>query len=90
MSYEADFEFVERKPIEAVFEINPIIGDLNYIHYQDVPSDRWRITHKLGKYPSVTVVSSSGDTCYSNVTYIDINTLEIDFMGEFSGRAYLN
>lgn len=87
---EATFEFVENEPIEATFQISTQVQDLNYIHYQDVPSDTWTITHNLDKYPSVTVVTSAGDVIATDCTYIDTNTVEVYFNGAFAGRAYIN
>lgn len=84
------FEFVERDPIEATFQINMVSGDLNYVHYQDEPSTHWVINHNLGKFPSVTVVTSAGDLVQTDYTYIDQNTIEIYFTSAFGGRAYIN
>lgn len=87
---DASFDLVQNEPIEAVFEINPFIADLNYVHSQDTASATWTIHHRLGKFPSVTIVDSAGTTVGADVTYIDANTLQIDFIGAFSGKAYLN
>jgi len=86
----ANFEFVETNPIEATFTISPNIQDLNYIHYQDVASNRWTITHNMGKFPSVTVVSSAGEQVMADVNYKSSNVVEVSFMGAFAGIAYLN
>jgi hypothetical protein len=81
---------VENDPIEATFTISPNIQDLNYIHYQDVASDKWTITHNLGKFPSVTIVSSAGEQVIADVNYKSANVVEVSFMGAFAGIAYLN
>jgi hypothetical protein len=86
----ANFEFVQRTPIEATFTISPHIHDLNYTHYQDVPSDKWVIKHGLGKHPSVTVVTSAGEQIMADVTYKSLTLLEVSFSGAFAGTAYLN
>jgi hypothetical protein len=52
-------------------------------------SSSWVITHNLNRYPSVTCVDSAGTVFYGSVTYIDINTLKIDFLYETDGSAYL-
>ena len=88
--YDAEFELVQNPPIEAVFEINPFVADLYYIHEQAQPSNHWLISHRLGKYPSVTIVDSAGSTVGADVTYIDKNNIEIKFIGAFAGKAYLN
>lgn len=89
-TYEAVFEFVENEPIEAVFQINATQSDLSYIHYQDQPSKTWNINHNLSKYPTVTVVSSSGDVVFSDISYVDTNNIIIKFSAAFGGRAYCN
>ena len=86
----ASFEFVQSDPIEATFTISPNIQDLHYTHYQDVPQSTWIITHNLGKCPSVTVVTSSGEKVEADVYYKNLNTVEINFIGAFAGVAYLN
>jgi len=85
-----NFEFAPRTPIEATFSITKTIQDLNYIHYQDTASDKWTITHNMGKYPSVTIVNSAGEQVIADVNYISSNVVEVSFMGAFAGVAYLN
>lgn len=53
-------------------------------------SDEWFIEHNLGKHPSVTVVDSGESVVVGDVTYINLNSLIINFASEFSGKAYLN
>lgn len=65
-------------------------GDKSYRFNQISPKEVWKIPHGLGKYPSVTVVDSGGNKVVGDVKYIDINNLEISFVGGFSGMAYLN
>lgn len=65
-------------------------GDLHYIFSQDIPSAIWTINHNLNKKPSVTVVSSSEQVVYGDVSYINTNRLTITFSAAFSGKAYLN
>lgn len=65
-------------------------GDKSYTFNQISPKDVWKIPHGLGKYPSVTVVDSGGNKVVGDIKYIDINNLEISFVGGFSGIAYLN
>jgi hypothetical protein len=65
-------------------------NDIFYQHTQSVASSDWVIQHNLGKYPSVTVVDSSGDECEGQVNYTSSNQLTISFSAPFSGVAYLN
>lgn len=62
----------------------------SYRHQQSVPSDTWTITHNLGFFPNVSVVDSSGRKVEGDVEYVDINTIEISFIGGFAGEAYLS
>ena len=64
--------------------------DKSYTFNQISPKEVWKIPHGLGKYPSVTVVDSGGNKVVGDTKYIDINNLEISFVGGFSGIAYLN
>jgi hypothetical protein len=87
----ANFEFVENKnPIEATFSISPNIQDLNYIHYQDTPSNKWIIVHNLGKFPSVSITNSAGEQVIADVIYKSLNEVEVNCIGAFAGVAYLN
>ena len=66
------------------------VSDKYFSYRQTVPSREWIIVHRLEKNPSVTVVDSAGTIITGEVTYIDENTLKIDFQAAFSGKAYLN
>lgn len=68
----------------------PGSGTWNYIHEQMVPANPWTIVHNLDGYPNVTVVDSSQREVEGDVTYIDVNTITIDFVGAFAGRAFLS
>ena len=69
-------------PIGAVFT--------NCFEFEQAePADVWKINHKLGRYPQVTIVDSSGRIVSGEVKYIDNQNVEIYFNGGFSGKAYL-
>jgi len=70
--------------------IIPLKDTMAHTHDQGVPSDEWVITHNLKFRPSVTTVNTAGEVCIGSVTYIDENSLKIEFSGGFSGKAYLN
>lgn len=76
--------------VEALEEYVNSLSDKTYIHQQNVAAATWQITHNLGKYPSVTVVDSSGRLFFGDVQYVDANNLSITFHGSFSGKAILN
>jgi len=70
--------------------IDPIVGDKNFVYTQSVPSTLWTITHNLDKFPSVSVVNINNVTMYGNVVYLNLNELQIEFSAGFSGKAYMN
>lgn len=62
-----------------------------YEFVQAVASSTWVITHNLDKYPSVFAVDSSGSVQIPNdITYDSKNQITVEFLSEFSGKAYLN
>jgi hypothetical protein len=65
-------------------------GDKNYVHNQAVASATWNVQHNLNKFPSCTMVLSTGQQGYGDVTFIDENNLTITFAGAESGKAYIN
>lgn len=65
-------------------------GDKTYVHKQVIAARTWDITHNLYKYPSVSVVDSSGNEVVGEVEYTSLNTLVCKFTAPFSGVAYLN
>jgi hypothetical protein len=66
------------------------MGDKNYVHNQPVASITWTVQHNLDKFPSCTMVLSTGQQGYGDVTFIDENNLTITFAGAESGKAYIN
>jgi hypothetical protein len=63
---------------------------LTFIFNQDTPSNVWNINHGQNKFPSVTIVDSSGRVVIGQITYVDLNNVQLDFNEGFSGKAYLN
>ena len=61
----------------------------NYVHVQGVASDVWVINHGMGKYPNFFVRDSGGNVVKGEPLYIDEDTLQITFLGIFSGTAEL-
>ena len=64
--------------------------DKNYVHNQNVASSVWTVNHNLNKFPSCTMVLSTGQQGYGDVTFIDKNSLTITFAGAETGKAYIN
>jgi hypothetical protein len=65
-------------------------GDKNYVHTQDIASITWNVQHNLNKFPSCTMVLSSGQQGFGDVNFIDKNNLTITFTGAQTGKAYIN
>lgn len=72
------------------FEENITIVSATTIFNQDTPATTWNVIHGLNKFPSVTVVDSSGNVVIGEVLYSGVNSLTITFESSFSGKAYLN
>lgn len=65
-------------------------NDKTFIFNQPVAAVTWSIQHNLNKFPSATMVLSTGQKGYGDVTYIDKNNLTITFASAESGKAYIN
>ena len=65
-------------------------SDLKYTWSPPSAQSIWVIAHNLGKYPSVTVLDSTGRLVTPEVTYLNINSVEVSFAFATSGTAYLN
>ena len=62
----------------------------NYVYTQSTSSNTWAIAHNLGKYPSVTVIDSTGAEVFGNIEYVDTNNVTLSFNIAITGKAYLN
>lgn len=67
-----------------------IEGDKFFLFKQMESKDEWIINHKLKKYPSVSIIDSAGTNVIGEVTYLDENSLRINFSSIMSGEAFLN
>lgn len=65
-------------------------ADKTFIFVQDTPDNPWTINHNLKKFPSVSMVLSTGQMGIADVRYIDEDNLTITFSGDESGKAYMN
>lgn len=65
-------------------------SDKTFVFTQDTPANPWEVNHNLNKFPSVTMVLSTGQVGMADVNYIDENNLTITFSGDESGKAYMN
>lgn len=64
--------------------------DAHYEHIQALASTTWVINHGLGKYPSVTIVDSGGNTWITDIEYNSVNQCTARFKAAFGGKAYCN
>tara|TARA_R100000935_G_C2789684_1_gene145405 strand:+ start:575 stop:913 length:339 start_codon:yes stop_codon:yes gene_type:complete len=67
-----------------------IVLENSFIFTQSIPETVWNITHGLGKFASVTVVSDSNQVMIGNTEYINANQVQLTFSAAFSGKAYFN
>jgi hypothetical protein len=65
-------------------------SDAYFAYAQNVASSEWTVRHDLGKYPSVSIVDSSGHEVFGDVSHIDANQLTVIFSAPFAGYAYLS
>jgi len=76
----------------AVFDLpasqRPISPTFEFV--QSTPSTTWTINHKLGKFPSITVIDSANTVVVGEYTYTDNNNVILTFSAGFSGKAFLN
>ncbi len=70
--------------------IDPNVGDKNFVYTQLVASAVWNVVHNLDKFPSVSVVDDDQNQVFGSVVYNTVNDLTITFNGAFSGKAYIN
>lgn len=65
-------------------------GSNRYVHTQGVPQATWTIVHNLGGYPAVTIVDSTGQIVFTDITYPNPNTVISTAVSAFSGQAFLS
>jgi len=61
-----------------------------YTFTQSTAASTWTINHNMARFPSVTVVDSSGNVVVGFQTYNNNNQIVLTFSAPFSGSAYLN
>lgn len=82
-------------PAGADGEVTYVYADTNYrakasyVHTQGVASAVWTIVHGRGSFPAVTVIDSSGQVVFTDMSYPDSNTVVLTSVFPFSGYAYL-
>lgn len=76
--------------LAAYYVSNNTFSDDTYIFSQASAASTWVINHNLSKFPSITVVDSSGNVVVGFETYNSNNQITLTFSAPFSGSAYLN
>jgi hypothetical protein len=74
----------------VVLEESDVTAVNTYTQDVMIPTSSIVIDHGLGCYPSVTVISSSGETVMADVQYIDDNHVQISFAGANVFTVYCN
>lgn len=62
----------------------------SFVYHQSTPATVWHIVHNLEKYPNLNVEDLAGDDIVGQVSYINLNELEITFIIPVEGTAYLS
>lgn len=65
-------------------------GDKNYVHVQGTAATVWEVVHNLNKFPSVTVIDSSGREVEGQIDHISYTHCTLTFSHSFAGKAYIN
>tara|TARA_B110000285_G_C14882453_1_gene494577 strand:+ start:15 stop:722 length:708 start_codon:yes stop_codon:yes gene_type:complete len=81
--------------LDSIYEIINFVkadagGDLSFTFTQAVAALVWTVNHNLGKNPSVSIVTNTGEEVYARVDYTNLNSLTITFSQAFAGSAYMN
>lgn len=86
MLYHRDFP--DQHPISAITGLEQALS--TFVYEQAIASDTWVIVHNLNKYPSVTIIDSSGRVFLPAIQYDNENQITITMNGATTGKAYLN
>lgn len=76
--------------LASYFNTQGNVKEPTFVFNQTSSSSTWTINHNLQKFPSVTVVDSSGNVVMGFQTYSNNNQIVITFSAPFTGSAYLN
>jgi hypothetical protein len=72
------------------YKNNNTFAASSFVFSQSSAASTWTISHNLNKFPSVTVVDSSGNVVVGYINYNNMNQITLTFTAPFSGKAYLN
>jgi hypothetical protein len=91
---------VDKDGAKQLSDENYTTNDMNLLHslktdsfyeyVQNTPDSEWVVTHNLNKKPSVQIFNNLGIQMIGMIIYNDLNTLTINFNGNYSGFAIIN
>lgn len=89
---DSKIEIIEGSELIGVSRIENTVTltSQTFVFEQGIPSTEWIINHNLNKFPSVTLVDSSGRQFKAQIDYTDLNNLTVSMNGGTAGKAYLN
>lgn len=93
LSYIDGLSYLENEEEYLVYLLQYDVAASNDKFYSEEiaqATNPWSINHNLNKFPSVTVVLSTGQKGHGDVTYVDNNNVRITFSGDESGKVYIN
>jgi hypothetical protein len=75
-------------------EIEAVQGDIPRMAYsfsQGTPATVWPVQHNLGRYPGgIVAQDSAGDVVECDITYVDLNNLQLIHSAPISGTAKIS
>ena len=93
LTYIDGLSYLENEEEYLVYLLQYDVAASNDKFYSEeitVASNPWSINHNLNKFPSVTVVLSTGQKGHGDVTYVDNDNVTITFAGDETGKVYIN
>lgn len=64
--------------------------DKHYTHIQTDAAKEWVVTHRLGKYPAISIVNGNNIEIFAMIKHVDDSVAKIEFPTAMAGRAYCN
>lgn len=65
-------------------------GDKNYVYTQTTPSALWTVNHGLDKRCSVQIVDENFKEIIGEITWVNNNTITVEFNTAIIGYVYCN
>lgn len=68
----------------------PGASGAGFTHTQSSPAAQWTISHNLGFFPAVELISAGGVEMEALVTHLSVNVTQVDFTSAQAGSARLS